>query len=92
MTSLKLMRAAYAALDFLKLNKLCYIMEDKEFYYFTGCRDNGEQIYDAACCSVNKKTYETQNRYLDDKKLQGATPLPLPDADIFIKEQDAYER
>jgi hypothetical protein len=56
MTLSELNKAIDVALKTLRVNKLCYIGEDDEAYYMTGCGDNGEPLYTGCCCRVVKAT------------------------------------
>lgn len=54
----ELSKAIDVALKTLGVNKLCYIGEDDEAYYMTGCGDNGEPLYISGCCRVIKETLQ----------------------------------
>lgn len=63
-----LIKVIDVALNALGVNKFCYISEDKEFYYITGCGDKGELMIGLVPVMVNKKTLECKSCSLDNPR------------------------
>ena len=90
MTSMKLEAAAKEALKTMKVNKIFRILEDDEYFYFSGCGDHGEPLMADCGCCVRKSDLYSRECYFDDPLWN--TPkkvVDLPtDSDMFIKLQD----
>lgn len=83
----KLTVAIDAALKKVHLNKFCYLAEDDQSYYITGCADNGDVIYGGASCKVDKETLECSFCSIYDpnmKKPKRKLKPPADRMDIFM--------
>lgn len=94
MSGKSIIKAIDAGLELLNVNKICYLAEDNEAYYMTGCGDHGEVLVSAAGCKVDKKTGLAQHCYYDDpawKTPKKAVEVPKERNDAFalLKEMPA---
>ena len=88
MSNKNVVKAIEAGLDLLKVNKICYLSEDEDAYYMTGCGDDGEMIVGAACCKVDKRTGIAEHCYYDDPAWETpkvAVEVPDERKSVFVE-------